>query len=103
MLLTAKSDVRNRDSFRPNRFHHFFRLIRWNYLIFQSLKEDYRTREPLRKVDWRTFEVNFPARRIWSKQTIQIARLKLVSVTRNCFSITNSKMTCTCLESLTKS
>src|SRR5258705_7117838 len=103
MLLTAKSDVRNGDSFRPNRFNHFFRLIRWNYLILQSLKEDYRTREPLRKVDWRTFEVNVPARRIWSKQAIQIARLKLVSVARKRFSITNSKMTSACLEGLTKS
>ena len=51
VLLAWKGDVRNRNSLRPDRLHHLFRLIRWHYLVFQSLEKDHWTRQPLGKVD----------------------------------------------------
>src|SRR5262245_43227817 len=48
MLLARKQEITDRIAFAPQHLDHGFRLVRRNDLVFFSLEEDHRLRQPLR-------------------------------------------------------
>src|SRR5215813_2217454 len=57
VLLAFKSDVRHRHTFLAQGIHHHLGLVRRDDFVFQSLKENYGTRQAVNKMNRRALNV----------------------------------------------
>src|SRR5205085_6317055 len=92
VLLAGKRDVRNWYSLRAHGLDHLLRLVRRHDFVFQALKKDHRTREPLGKVNRRPFKVDVLALWIRPEQAGEVLRLVLVRVASQCFGVADTEV-----------
>src|SRR3990170_7700267 len=80
VLLALKGDVGDGNALRPQGLHYHLRLIRRYNPVLQSLEEDDRDFDPIRKLKWRAGPVQVRPFRVWADQGVVVLRLELVSV-----------------------
>ena len=93
MLLAFERNVSNGHTFLAQGFDHHLGLVRRHYFVFQTLKENHRTRQSIREVDRRSFDIEVSALGVWTNQTVGVARFEFVRIQFQRFEIAHAVVT----------
>src|SRR5262249_53084455 len=103
VLLTREQEIADRVAIVPQCLDHAFCLVRRHDGVLFPLEEDHRLRKPIGMIERRALAIARFLLRIGSNQPVEIARLKLVGVTRERGDVTYAVIASPALKELAES
>src|SRR5262249_50705015 len=102
VLLAREKEITDGISIAPQRLDHNFGLVRRHHRIIGTLEKDNRLRQPIGVVERRPLAIARLHFRKGPDEPIEIPRLELMSIARQCRSVADPVIACATLEKVAK-